>query len=281
MTHLLRVNGHSLRNINGKPIRNLVYQGVIYEIAGEAEEEEFSPTTLSLTTTDELTTVSFYVNKLDTTPTDVYINDELKSTLTIVGDNIVELVDLPVGDYTIRLDNEGSICFNQSVLSTMTLLTSVALGTNYGETIGANAFASATKLTAFQFSKKVRIIESQAFAKAGLTEIQLNDGLTTIGSSAFEACKFPQITIPASVTEIGDYAFALSSTSTSETGAVLDNLVFKNRTNAIITLGTKAFHQGKSARGVNISHYGNDSVLDYDWSANNITPTFIDLNSEA
>lgn len=277
MSHLLKVNGKPLHHINGKPIRNLIYQGVTYSITtGDAE---VTPTVLNFTIAEGTTAVSVFFYKLDTTPTDVYVNSNLMSTLSTSGEHTLELTDLVAGDYTLQLEGEGVIVFNQAILSVMTVLTAVTLGTNYGETIGANAFASASALVAVEFSKTLLTIEAQAFANTKIVNLVIGDNVTTIRESAFLGCPLKTIVLPASISVLEKNAFAFA-TSGSTTGN-LNEITFKNKLNQPITFGSQVFRVGKSSRTVNIYHYGNDSVLDYNWSGDNISPVFIDLNTEA
>lgn len=44
-----------------------------------------------------------------------------------------------------------------------------------------------------------------------------------------------------------------------------------------LTFATQIFNKQKSAHAMTIKHYGNPTVLNYDYATYNITPTFIDL----
>ena len=114
--------------------------------------------------------------------------------------------------------------------------------------------------------------------------------LTSIGNSAFEQCVISKVSMP-SLEYIGDYAFRSCTMLPSFTFAktvsyigssaflgisVLTSLTFNHTSSDTISFGTSVFHS-KTARTATIYHYGNSAVLNYNWSNDKITPTFVDL----
>ena len=85
--------------------------------------------------------------------------------------------------------------------------------------IGNGAFACCSSLTAITFPEGVTSIGDDAFSLcSSLTTITLPEGVTSIASSAFYGCSsLTAITLPEGVTSIGDYAFCSCSSLTDIT----------------------------------------------------------------
>lgn len=65
------------------------------------------------------------------------------------------------------------------------------------------------ELTTYTIDKKIKSIGRLAFARSGLTKIDIPDGVTEIAYGAFYACEnLKEVNIPDSVTDIGNKAFA-------------------------------------------------------------------------
>lgn len=77
------------------------------------------------------------------------------------------------------------------------------------DTIGYKAFYCDSSLSNIQIPDTVRKIDSFAFARSGLTEIDVPYGVTKIGNAAFYHCDdLEKVTIPNTVSEIGEDAFS-------------------------------------------------------------------------
>jgi len=86
------------------------------------------------------------------------------------------------------------------------------------ETIGFQAFRSASHLTSITMPSSVTSIDTSAFFSAtGLTSINIPASVTSIGQSAFGGSGLTSITIPSSVTSLGSYAFQDAQALTSVT----------------------------------------------------------------
>jgi len=78
-----------------------------------------------------------------------------------------------------------------------------------GDSIAYKAFYQDESLLSFSFPSGIKTIKELAFARSGLTSIEIPKGVETIGSGAFYHCDdLGAVTIPSSVTEIGPEAFA-------------------------------------------------------------------------
>ena len=91
------------------------------------------------------------------------------------------------------------------------------------KTIGKYAFFSMNHMDVDKnlqvlFPKSLRTIENNAFQKAFLNEIRLNEGLTTVGKEAFAyaAVMSSRLDLPDSIREIGDKAFTGMNTGGSQ-----------------------------------------------------------------
>ena len=80
-------------------------------------------------------------------------------------------------------------------------LESVTFGKNL-ETIGDNVFESCLGLKSLTLPKSVFSIGDYAFLRAGLTNIQLNEGLTYIGRSVFAGTQIKTLRIPSSIVDL-------------------------------------------------------------------------------
>lgn len=77
------------------------------------------------------------------------------------------------------------------------------------DTIGYKSFYCASEVSNIQIPGSVREIDSFAFARSGLSQIDIPYGVTKIGNAAFYHCdNLESVTIPNSVSEIGEDAFA-------------------------------------------------------------------------
>ena len=75
--------------------------------------------------------------------------------------------------------------------------------------IASQAFYNNKELTEYKMPDKIQSIGDFAFARSGLTSIEIPVGVTTIGYGAFYHCDdLAQVTIPSTVTEIEPSAFA-------------------------------------------------------------------------
>ena len=79
-------------------------------------------------------------------------------------------------------------------------LESVVFGKNL-EAIGDDAFESCVNLKSLTLPESVLLIGDYAFLRAGLEDIQLNEGLTYIGRSAFACTQIKTLSVPASIAD--------------------------------------------------------------------------------
>ncbi|MCM1126797.1 MAG: leucine-rich repeat protein [Lachnospiraceae bacterium] len=74
--------------------------------------------------------------------------------------------------------------------------------------IAAQAFYQNTDLKEYQIEDGIKEIGEFAFARSGLTAVEIPEGVTKIGYGAFYHCdSLGEVTIPSSVAEIAPYAF--------------------------------------------------------------------------
>lgn len=78
-----------------------------------------------------------------------------------------------------------------------------------GDSIAYKAFYQDDSLLSFTFPSGIKTIKELAFARSGLTFVEIPRGVESIGNGAFYHCDdLSAVTIPSSVTEIGLDAFA-------------------------------------------------------------------------
>lgn len=97
-------------------------------------------------------------------------------------------------------------------------------------TIGYKAFYCDASISNIQIPGSVRNIDSFAFARSGLTEIDIPYGVTKIENAAFYHCDaLEKVTIPNTVSEIGEDAFSHTKW--------LDNWLSSDDTNDFLIVG--------------------------------------------
>ncbi len=78
-----------------------------------------------------------------------------------------------------------------------------------GTLIADQAYYNRTGMDSYEFAEDITEIGEFAFARSGLTDIEIPNGVTTIGYGAFYHCdNLTEVTIADSVTTIAPYAFA-------------------------------------------------------------------------
>ena len=114
-------------------------------------------------------------------------------------------------------------------------------------------------------------INSQAFFNCtSLSNISLPN-CEVIGFNAFSACTLlSEFVFNSKVSQISNSAFFGCGS--------LKTLTFMQPLGFTVSFGTSVFYS-KTARSATIYHYGNANVLNYNYSADNVTPTFVDLRS--
>ena len=144
--------------------------------------------------------------------------------------------------------------------------------------IGENAFQLYSNLKNITLPNSITSIGKYAFyGCSGLTSITLPNSITSIGKYAFYGCSgLTSITIPSSVTSIENSAFNNCSNLTTVT--------FNQPNGMTVSLPTAGSGSGmlynKTAREVTI-YTDNETIKNYDWATDNVTPTFYHLDGTA
>ena len=147
--------------------------------------------------------------------------------------------------------------------------------------IGENAFSYCNSLTNATLPEGLTSIGIKAFTSCkSLIDITLPDSLINIEQQAFGMCSsLPKISVPKGVSNIGNLAFSHSTGSMAITDAY-----FYQPSGMTITLPTAGSNYGmfyvKTARSMNI-YTDNETIKNYAWSSDNITPTFYHLDGTA
>lgn len=281
--YILRVNGKILNTLNGKILKYFTFNDVTYEIGSGGDVEEVVETTLNLLIDSTYTTSTFTLNftKKDDQTTTIYVDDTLINTFSTAGAQSVQISNLAEGIRALKICDAGKIEFTKSIMTRQdagstktstgnTEIESITFGSNYGETIGSNAFEDASRLTKVILPSSVKQLGSNAFDSCiSLVNVGFNNGLESIAASCFLNCTaLTKLVIPSSVNNIASNAF---------TAAANNEITFKHSEADTLTLASQIFYKPKNAVAMTVKHYGNPSVLNYNWSKNNITPTFVDL----
>ena len=112
------------------------------------------------------------------------------------------------------------------------------------DTIGYKAFYCDSAISNIQIPGSVKKIDSFAFARSGLTEIDIPYGVTEIENAAFYHCdNLEKVTIPNSVSEIGEDAFSYTKW--------LDNWYHSDDADDFLIVGD----------GILLAYKGNDATI--------------------
>ena len=206
---------------------------------------------------DETTTPrTIKITKETTDETRIYKNDELLLSTTTIGESTFEVTYTLIGDvfkfeggeFDVTSSAEWSLLFGAS--------------TEY-VFIGKN------------FTKIPKGLLSGYNGSRTDKRLYIPNHITSIAASALTSYQ-KSLIIPSSITSIGDKAFSSGNTSSSR-----KEIIFNHTTEDTITLPIAGSSTGmlyaKSAYSMTIYHYGNETILNYDYSKDNVTPTFVDL----
>ncbi len=112
------------------------------------------------------------------------------------------------------------------------------------DTVGYKAFYCDSAISNIQIPGSVKKIDSFAFARSGLTEIDIPYGVTEIENAAFYHCdNLEKVTIPNSVSEIGEDAFSYTKW--------LDNWYHNDDADDFLIVGD----------GILLAYKGNDATI--------------------
>lgn len=141
------------------------------------------------------------------------------------------------------------------------------------ETIGNYAFSECDAMVDVSVPNSVKSIGSNAFYRCGVTNLTLAEGLQHIDESAFVQSGLTSIVIPSTVSYIGNCLFGNSLGLNS---IILTTITFKQPNGMEITLGSDLF-KTKTAQALTV-YTDNETIKNYDYVADNVTPTFYHLD---
>lgn len=146
-------------------------------------------TILNLSTPSQIA-ATLNINKTDTTPTEIYLNNTLTATSTTSGTQDISIT-IPSGTSTLKISG-GEFYFDGHCLGSSAnnvAVSQITFGSNYGTNIGQNAFRGGTGLTSIIIPDNVTNIGAGAFRTCtSLTSVTIGTGVTTIGSGVFYDC---------------------------------------------------------------------------------------------
>lgn len=195
----------------------------------------------------------------------------------ILHNNIENIEALHQNPYA----NSTSQCFANAVLENdIFSINNIAVETRY-------AYGNTTKKE-YIMPSNIKRIANFLFANfsliwSGYTHVAsviLNEGLEEIGEKAFYACSgLTTITIPSTVKKIKDLAWARTDGSMN-----ISSVTFNQVANMQVELPTAGYSTGmfyvKTAREMTI-YTDNETIKNYNWSADNITATILHLDGTA
>ena len=167
----------------------LTYLGdYMFEDCGALDEIVF-PSTL-----EKLSRYTF----CNTGITNLVIPDSITDLGLYAFSNCSGLTSVVFGDGT---NTTGDYTFMDcTALSSVTLPDTITI-------IGGKSFSGCSALKYIELGDSIRKVDSGAFERTGLTEIDLPEGLQYIGKDAFKSCALTEVTIPSSVTYLNGFAY--------------------------------------------------------------------------
>lgn len=141
------------------------------------------------------------------------------------------------------------------------------------ETIGKSAFEQCSAMVSVSVPNSVKSIGSSAFDDCSVTNLTLAEGLQRIDESAFTQSGLTSIVIPSTVSYIGKNLFGDEMGFVS---IILTTITFKQPKGMEITLGSTLF-KTKTAQALTV-YTDNETIKNYDYVADNVTPTFYHLD---
>ena len=217
---------------------------------------------------------SLFENIIDRSLT-VLTQDDL-SKATYIGDYAFNAcAQLKSIDIPLNVNKIGSYSFQGcNSLTTINIPSSV-------KSIGDWSFDNCVSLESVNIEYGTEVISNQVFSTCSkLKTINLPNSLKSIGESCFTNDQaLTSITIPSSVENIGKLAFSYSG------GAMkIADAYFNQPSGMTVNLPTAGSGSGmfyvKTARSMNI-YTDNETIKNYAWSSDNITPTFYHLDGTA
>lgn len=182
----------------------------------------------------------------------------------------MQSIDIPLNVLSI-----GYYAFSQCNLLTVVNIPSSV------KSIGNSAFTNCPSLETVNIAYGTETISERAFSLCSkLTTVNLPNSLKTIGESCFTNTQaLKSITIPSSVENIGALAFSFSG------GAMkIADAYFNQPSGMMVNLPTAGSDSGmfyvKTARNMNV-YTDNETIKNYDYASDNITPTFYHLDGTA
>ena len=125
-----------------------------------------------------------------------------------------------------------------------------------------------------------------SYGFSNISTLNIGNSVSTIPAYFCQgATKITSLTIPSTVISIGAYAFDMRGTyyadpsdGTSSTSRPFASIKYNQPSSQTIVFGEHVYgYDSKTAKALTINHYGCDSVVNYNYTADNVTATLNDL----
>lgn len=277
----LQYNGKYVRNVNGKSVRNVNNKEVLpfYDIPDDTTiKATYVGETSELTKTLEL--------EVHEAPVELYIDDILVGTWTEIGNKQISITKSFTNgqEYTFKLVG-GKFAYSRVIYGIFEGedlsdiddfdLIEEKYGKNgvasmyylNGTTIGGSALLGLSldhKLVDNAYVKNL----TAKLVNFDETPLEIPKCVKTLSQCSFLTTEGTKNIIPRTV-------IAFKVTATTKIFAPEIQFNHLETDTLFLKLGKQ-----KSATAITIYHYGNPTVLNYDWAGANYTPTFVDLREQ-
>lgn len=237
------------------------------------------------------------IEKTDGVPLMIYFGDTLISTIESSGTHTVSIDGggttlYNAGTLDLRIVSQSTYALSNMAFCISWMPSDGKTGTatlDYGVVTNARMSDNVVSISQYAFgdlsdgavvsfpSEGLIEIGDLAFMKpleantnrgSGIAEFEIPRTVQRIGQSSFSGTLLQSITIPRNVIEIGGGAFGLIG--------LMSEITFEHGVNDPLILGAGCFRSA-GEKNMTIYHRGNSVVLNYDWAADDIIATFIEV----
>jgi len=197
----------------------------------------------------------------------VTVTIKLPNTITSIGNRCFQSAAILSMNFPASIQSLGIYAFDGCIsweADTITIPGAV-------DNIPTYCFNACSKIKEFILQEGITEVKSYAFGNCtGMVSLSLPESLTTLQANSFYYCTaLTEIRIPKNVATMGQYCFYDSKAT---------NVYFEQPAGMTVSM-TQVFN-GKNARTMNV-YTDNESIKNYNWSGDNITPTFYHLDGTA
>lgn len=277
----LKCNDKYVEKVNNKNVRKLNnYELLPFKhISKNRTIVEFS-----LSENRTLNNQLFITQILNLEPIKIYLNEEIIVDFQPTEENLFQTVQLfdqspkLIANVLYKLEIVGgwSTCLWLIALIGNATIHSVSLGDNIACIYPfMGDFETTTPLVNSIYTQLTNYVNYKVFVCECDLDCYISNRCKVLAYSRGDVNTYLHVHIPRSVFLVIGNPSATLSASSKEL-----SFTFEHRETDTLIFTNKPFGKLKAAQAITIYHYGNPTVLNHDWAADNYTPTFVDLREQ-